>query len=220
MIVQMEACKHSSEAGTYWRKSGRRLKNNRTLNDVGGFLHCFTSMQLCDFFLIFVRNLLFHNILSRYCRRASFPENYLKPTQASYELTGIRRFRRTLDALLPLFVFLTFLGLGGSKASATCGDYLSHHHVADERAASDPVGSDSEAPQIPHRLPCRGPSCQRGPVELPLSTPIVSIEFQDHWVWFASLAIHAPQQISYLVHPAESVVLPRVAFRLDRPPKA
>ena len=177
-------------------------------------------MQLCDFFLIFVRNLLFHNILSRYCRRASFPENYLKPTQASHELTRIRLSRRNSAALLPLFVFLAFLGLGSSKANATCGDYLSHHHVVDERSVDNPVGKDSAAPQVPHRLPCRGPSCQRGPVELPLSTPIVSIEFQDHWVWFASLLIHTPQQASYMAHSVESVVLPRIAFRLDRPPKA
>ena len=150
----------------------------------------------------------------------------MKPTQASRELTRIRLPRRNSAALLPLLVFLTFFGLGSSKANATCGDYLSHHHVlsqhhvVDERAVADPGGNDSAAPQIPHRLPCRGPSCQRGPVELPLSTPIVSIEFQDHWVWFASLLIHAPQQASYRVHPVESVVLPRIAFRLDRPPKA
>ncbi len=150
----------------------------------------------------------------------------MKPTQASHELTRIRHSRRNSAALLPLFVFLAFWGLGSSKANATCGDYLLHnhvlsqHHFVDERAVADSVGKDSTGPQIPHRLPCRGPSCQRGPVELPLSTPVVSIEFQDHWVWFARLLIHAPQQASYRVHPVESVVLPRIAFRLDRPPKA
>ena len=147
----------------------------------------------------------------------------MQKTLASYEQVAIRLFRRNSAGLLALVTFLTCLMLGPSKANATCGDYLahhSHHQVVDHWALENPVERDSITPQVPNRLPCRGPSCQRGPVELPLSTPIVAVDLQDHWVWFESCLINAPQQFSYMFHANESVVLPRIAFRLDRPPKA
>ena len=144
----------------------------------------------------------------------------MKPTLTSHEQAGIRLIRRNSAALLPLVIVLFFFALGSSKAHATCGDYLSHHHSVDLRAAGNPAEQDSTTPRIPLRLPCRGPSCHGGPVQVPLSTPIVSVDFQDHWVWFASLSINAPEQASYRVHSAEAIVLPEVPFRLERPPKA
>jgi len=121
-------------------------------------------------------------------------------------------------------MFWAFCILGSSKAEATCGDYLAHHMSGTEEISDFPVGTDSAAQHVPLRkplrLPCHGPSCRRGPVELPLSTPIVSIDLQDHWVWFASLFETTPNQASYLVHSAEPIVLPQNSFRLDRPPKA
>ena len=74
--------------------------------------------------------------------------------------------------------------------------------------------------QIPKRTPCHGPFCQQGPVQHPLSTPVVSIEPQDRWGWMAAIAVATPERVSFLARRGESVTLPMIAFRLDRPPTA
>ncbi len=144
----------------------------------------------------------------------------MKPSHASNELTGKPRFQASLFAVLSFALVWAIGLLEPSKAEATCGDYLSHHKIEIELASEFSIGTDSSNPQAPLRFPCHGPTCQRGPGELPASTPVVSIELQDHWVWFANSLLIAPNQASYVVYADEAVILAQTAFRLDRPPKA
>ena len=120
-----------------------------------------------------------------------------------------------------------------SRAEATCGDYLSHGsiHSADHLMGrgefneekrtrlDDGLLGDSPLQQVPQRVPCHGPHCQQGPANLPLPTPVVSIEPVDRWGWMGTVSVPVLDRISFLAHLCEPVALPMIAFRLDRPPK-
>lgn len=68
--------------------------------------------------------------------------------------------------ILPLVV----LCASGTKASASCGDYL--HIVADK-----PQTQNGDTPNLP-RPPCHGPSCHQSPV---MPTPVpVSVAPTEH----------------------------------------
>ena len=161
------------------------------------------------------------------------------------EHPGNRRTRRLALSLLVIAVVLGFLAIGGSPANATCGDYLSQHaiqsqHAMQSRQAMQTDGDHgvgrSTVPRgllnlvssrkilfgerLPLRIPCHGPSCQQGPVSLPLSTPIDSVETQDRWGWTAIVSIASLEQTSSLAPIEAPVALPMIAFRIDRPPKA
>ncbi len=72
---------------------------------------------------------------------------------------------------------------------------------------------------FPDRRPCHGPSCQQSPLQLPPSTPFVSVDPQDRWGWMATIVVQAPEPTSFLAIATELVQFPMIAFRLDRPPK-
>jgi len=121
----------------------------------------------------------------------------------------MRRLWLTVSILVAAF---GLVALSASTAEATCGDYLDHQGMADH--------DQSHMPNDQHRTPCHGPTCQKGPVHPPLPTPVVSVEPQDRWGWTANVVLPTLEQSSSLVHLCEPVVLPMIAFRLDRPPKA
>ena len=85
--------------------------------------------------------------------------------------------------------------------------------------------SHSETPDAvpfskpPKRQPCHGPHCQQRPLQNPLPSPVITVEPQDRWGWMADVMISAPTLIGLMAHPSEHVVLPTIAYRLDRPPK-
>ena len=135
-----------------------------------------------------------------------------------------RRTARLTIAVCSLFAVFALFSLFPSRADATCGDYLAHaadqthsgimgHFPAEMGRHHNPMG------KAPLRIPCHGPSCQQGPIQHPLSSPIVSFEPQDRWGWMADIALSAPVPVSFLARLSEPVVLTTIAFRLDRPPK-
>jgi hypothetical protein len=133
-----------------------------------------------------------------------------------------RRIRR-----LPLFVWIPLLAVAvvvfsASRVEATCGDYLSHHGMAGRGMAGHdqtmPDGDPAEG--LPYRTPCHGPSCQQAPLQAPVSPPVVSLETQERWGWMASVEFPTLDQSSFLTRINESLALPMIAYRLDRPPKA
>ena len=146
-------------------------------------------------------------------------EIQLPSFRTRFEQANSRHYRR-----LPLFVWTLvsvfgFMLLGASKAEATCGDYLAHHGM-DQDSHFGMTDDGHPAGTIPLRAPCHGPSCQRGPVQIPLSTPVVSLEPQDRWGGIANVEVPMLDQTSFLTQFSEPVCLPMIAFRLDRPPKA
>lgn len=106
-----------------------------------------------------------------------------------------------------------------SEAHATCGDYLSEHGMLSHFASHD---SHEMGPLdgIPRHLPCHGPSCRRqAPVELPPSVPVISLDAQDRWVWVAHSGVPAVELSSLFADSDETMILPMIANRLDRPPR-
>jgi hypothetical protein len=148
----------------------------------------------------------------------------LHPVQVGIEPVEIRRQRRMRLFSLTLMATIGFLMLGQSRAHATCGDYLSHHTMVAGEQSVVIVGADSMSlfPQsrgTPESGTCRGPFCKQGPMQSPLSTPIVSADPQDRWVWTAEVLVEVTGETSFLTHYRERVELPSTAFRLERPPK-
>ena len=143
----------------------------------------------------------------------------MKLSRTSNESTGKPHFQARLIAALSFALAWAIGLLGPLEAEATCGDYLSHHKIETELTSEFSTKTDSSNSHAPLRFPCHGPTCQRGPMELPASTPMVSIDPQDHWVWFASSLLNSPTQSFFVVHGIEPVVLAASSFRLDRPPK-
>ena len=127
-------------------------------------------------------------------------------------------------SVLRLVALLGFFALSASRVEAACGDYLSHQaRFGHQWGGFDQVERPERGEPAESRsrgVPCRGRSCRQGPMQLPLSLPLVTIEPQDRWGWTPSLVIPTSDRVSFLVQPAERVVLPKIAFRLDRPPKA
>ena len=162
----------------------------------------------------------------------------MQRSHTSFEPRFNRRNRR-----LPLYV-LSFVAVFGlfsltaNRVEATCGDYLLHGHMMShsgmldhhqdqdrdrefgtmDRGQSDPIGVVPFR-KVPHRKPCHGPSCQKRPLQNPLPAPVITVEPQDRWGWMADVMIPAPTILSLMAHPSEHVVLPTIAYRLDRPPK-
>ena len=159
-----------------------------------------------------------------------FSELLLQRFHTSFEPLINRRNRRLLLCVLSLFAVFGLFSLSPSRVEATCGDYLAHGHMM---AHSDMLGHDSgmmdrsqsnsndAVPfgKVPYRKPCQGPSCQQRPLQNPLPSPVISVEPQDRWGWMADIMIPAPTLVSLMPHRSEPVVLPTIAYRLDRPPK-
>lgn len=150
-------------------------------------------------------------------------EIVLQSLHTRFERTESRRSRRAPLYVLFLVAGLGFLASTATRAEATCGDYLAHHDQTNYGLITLPAGMQltTQIPStpIPNRLPCHGPSCRKGPIELPLSTPVVSLETQDRWGWTACATLPALEQTSFLSRAIEPLCLPMIAFRLDRPPK-
>ena len=148
----------------------------------------------------------------------------------SFEPLINRQNRRLPLYVLPLFAVFGLFSLNPSRAQATCGDYLAHGQMM---AHSDMLTHDlgmkeqsrsegfDQFPfgKVPHRTPCHGPTCQQRPLQNPLPSPVISVEPQDRWGWMADVMIPAPTLVSLMAHLSEPVVLPTIAYRLDRPPK-
>ena len=132
----------------------------------------------------------------------------------------IRRFRLSVLALAAVFGLFSF---GASRVEASCGDYLRHRTASHDGMTKHDHSSESHNrsnQSRPDRRPCQGPTCQQAPVEAPVPPPITSVEPQDRWGWVTRFALAAPEPTSSLTVGPESVQLPLIAFRLDRPPKA
>ena len=140
--------------------------------------------------------------------------------------------RRFPVALLTLAVGLVSLLLTASRVEATCGDYFAHgsamgddhlmtfdrfSHLRVTKRVSDVHNTNGEP--RPHRLPCHGLSCQQAPMPLPVAPLVVSFEPKDWWVCTASVEDSSADQASFLLASSETLLLPMIAFRLDRPPK-
>lgn len=54
----------------------------------------------------------------------------------------------------------------------------------------------------------------------PMPSSVVSVDPHDRMTWVALNLLRALEETSFLARFHESVVLPTIAFRLDRPPKA
>ncbi len=148
----------------------------------------------------------------------------------NFEQPVNRRIRRLPLFVLAFFAVFGLYALTPSRVEATCGDYLSHGHMMSH---SDMLGHDlstmgrsqSENPEgvpfskVPKQKPCHGPYCQQRPIQNPLPSPVITAEPQDRWGWMADVMISAPTLVSLMAHPSEPVVLPTIAYRLDRPPK-
>ena len=154
----------------------------------------------------------------------------MQRSHTSFEPLFNRRNRRLPLCVLTFVAVFGLFSLTPSRVEATCGDYLlhgqmmSHADMLDhELAALDRGQSDAKGVvpfnKVPHRKPCHGPSCQQQPLQNPLPTPVISVEPQDRWGWMADVLIPAPTLFSLMAHPSEPVVLPTIAYRLDRPPK-
>ena len=148
----------------------------------------------------------------------------------SLELADDRRNRRLPLYVLSFVAVFLLSAITPTRVEATCGDYLSHGHMMShaempgrdvEMLAGSPSDSTEAIPfsKVPRRKPCHGPSCQQRPLQNPLPVPVISIEPQDRWGWMADVMIPAPTPISLMAHLSEPVVLPTIAYRLDRPPK-
>lgn len=160
----------------------------------------------------------------------------MRPIDTSREQLNGRRSRR-----LGCFVFSVMVMIGMSLASpasveATCGDYLSHHHMHDAGtldlhdifatgmpeqqdfwAHFRPGQSNSNKP-FPLRR-CNGPSCQQAPLESPLSVPVVAPEPQDRWGWMFSIPLPSSDQSKFRAAFSEPVRSLTLSFRLERPPR-
>lgn len=146
----------------------------------------------------------------------------MQPVPAFFQLKKGRPVRRSRVFVWIALFALGIVAFGTSKAEATCGDYLSHHGYASHRGMVDHQRSlPGEHPMEGHpaRTPCHGPSCQQGPMQAPLSPPVISLETQDRWGWMASVVIPVLDPDSFLSQFNESSALPMIAYRLDRPPK-
>lgn len=155
---------------------------------------------------------------------------FLQRFHASFEPLFHRRNRRLSLRVLSFIAVFGLFSLTSARVEATCGDYLLHGHMmshsdmlghdlgAIDRAQSNPTGVVPFS-RGPLRKPCHGPSCQQRPVQNPLPVPVITVEPQDRWGWMADVMIPAPTILSLMGHPSESVVLPAIAYRLDRPPK-
>lgn len=139
-------------------------------------------------------------------------KNLMQPSSVSHKPPK-NRFVRWL--ILCVFALTASLCFVASEASASCGDYLSHHGMILE-------DSNGSAPLLekPGRCPCHGASCRQSPAQQPVPTPIVSLERQDRYVWTTGADVPAPSLSSSLALSDELVCVPMIAFRLDRPPKA
>jgi hypothetical protein len=96
-------------------------------------------------------------------------------------------------------VIVAALGLAGSRAEASCGDWLEGH--AESRAAADHPDAreaagmngrpDASASAPVSRRPCRGPSCGRrpGPPLAPTNSPSVSLDVERDAVLAAAVAV-------------------------------
>ena len=141
-----------------------------------------------------------------------------------FELCQSRRIRRIALVFCSFVAVLGLLSFNPSCVEATCGDYLTH---GQDHSGLNTLNNLFESVQVDNRLPgknsdrrpCHGPSCQQGPLEHPFSTPVVSVEFQDRWWWTSNSAVQSPETASFLAPLSEPMVLPMVAYRLDRPPK-
>lgn len=108
-----------------------------------------------------------------------------------------------------------------TESRATCGDYLTSHGKIGPRwegSVEHSVPPISSHGAIPHRSPCRGPSCQQGPMEAP-SPSVVSLQIQDEWISIVRFVDQRGALLGLLMSRDESLILPLIAFRLERPPK-
>ena len=93
--------------------------------------------------------------------------------------------------------FVAMLGLEGSRAEASCGDWLEGHAEArsaadlpDAREAAGTHGRPGASASAPvSRRPCRGPSCGRrpGPPIVPTDSPSVSLDVERDAVLTAAV---------------------------------
>ena len=127
-----------------------------------------------------------------------------------------RRLRVSMYFVLLNFAYFTLAG--GSRADASCGDYLGHHDMTVAVQSGDPL-SPIHRGSIPPQLPCRGPHCRQAPDHPPMPAPNVSFEVQDHWVWTRITQLRPLDATSFLAHLKDPTPLPMIAFRLDRPPR-
>ncbi len=148
----------------------------------------------------------------------------MRQFHTSFEPIQNRRVRRWRFAVCSLVAVIGLFSINPTRATAACGDYLSHGSHQNSLGLVGHLKSDADdhplTSQVPKRTPCNGPFCQQGPIQHPLSAPVVSIQPHDRWGWIAAVAAAQPEHVSFLERVCESVTLPMIAFRLDRPPKA
>lgn len=130
--------------------------------------------------------------------------------------------RWLLRAIGPL-VALAVVLVGGSRAQASCGDWLEGHE-RDGVHSAVVMGSgavDSDALPAPLRRPCNGPSCGK-----PTSLPIVPSDGPtsppdiERDAILAIVAVDGPLSSGPTL-PSEARSLPAAFLsRLDRPPRA
>lgn len=104
------------------------------------------------------------------------------------------------SAPVAVVVIVAALGLAGSRAEASCGDWLEGHAESrsaadhpDPREAAGMTGRPDVSASAPvSRRPCRGPSCGRrpGPPVVPPDSPHVSLDVERDAVLAA--AVTAP----------------------------
>jgi hypothetical protein len=149
----------------------------------------------------------------------------LQQLHTRFEPIQNRQARRLALVVCSFVAGLGLFSFNPSRVEATCGDYLAHgqNHaqfsLIEEGLIGPGMVDDHPMGQVPRRVPCHGPTCQQAPIQHPLSIPIVNFESQDRWWWTASNSMSSPEQVSFLAPVSEPVVLPMIAFRLDRPPK-
>lgn len=134
------------------------------------------------------------------------------------------RERQLRLALLVVAGLCSAVLLAPGRAEATCGDYLRHHAEFDGAEFQSQLAkwhsSSTNLPAPPlKRKPCNGPSCQQGPQEAPLHSPVAVPELQERWIWMFQTILPTPALLKHRAPASEPVHALEFVSRLDRPPK-
>lgn len=118
---------------------------------------------------------------------------------------SVRHLRSRAVALLAAVAVVATVGLAGSRAQASCGDWLEGHaesHSAADRghqaARTNGRPEASASAPVPRR-PCRGPSCGRRPVLpiVPTDSPGVSLDAERDAVLAAAVTAPDPSLVAW-----------------------
>lgn len=141
------------------------------------------------------------------------------------------RSRAFVKALFGLSAYVALQAVDGSRAGATCGDWLAHSagDVAMTAGHADSHPSHSNAESRETRTgrstlpfcPCRGPQCRQAPLQSTPPTPVVTSFRVEQLAVVSSHESQSDGRRLFLAG-SESDVRPARGYpqRIDHPPRA